>query len=229
MAAPEPAHEQLWIVGYGPGPGLGAALAARFAREHWHVLALSRRTPTAPLPDDSHIALDVLAENAPARLARLLAEHGAPRALVYDVGVFKRAPFAELSEADFRACWEGMALGAFRVAQAMLPAMMQAGGGTLIFSGATASLRGGAEFAAFASAKFALRGLAQALARAYQQQSVHVVHTILDGVIAGSARAGQYAARLDPAAIADAYWQLAQQPPGAWTHELDLRGADEPF
>ena len=122
-----------------------------------------------------------------------------------------------------------MALGAFRVAQAVAPAMVQAGGGTLIFSGATASRRGGAEFAAFASAKFALRGLTQSLARAWQPQGVHVVHAILDGVIAGSARSAAHTARLDPAAIAESYWQLAQQQPGAWTHELDLRGADEPF
>ncbi len=221
------APAQLWIVGH--GPGLGAALAARFAREHWGVLALSRRAPVAALAVGTHTSLDVLAADASAQLARLIAQHGAPHVLVYDVGVFKRAPFAALGEDDFRACWEGMALGAFRVAQAVLPAMVQAGGGTLIFSGATASLRGGAEFAAFASAKFALRGLAQALARAYQPQGVHVAHAILDGVIGGSARAGQYSARLDPGAVADAYWQLAQQPSGAWTHELDLRGADEPF
>ncbi|WP_297917762.1 SDR family NAD(P)-dependent oxidoreductase [Metallibacterium sp.] len=223
MAAPA----QLWIAGY--GPGLGAALAARFAREHWRVLALSRSAPEPALASGAHVALDLLAADVAARLAQLIAEHGAPRVLVYNVGVFRRAAFAALREDDFRACWEGMALGAFRVAQAVLPAMTQAGGGTLIFSGATASLRGGAEFAAFASAKFALRGLAQSLARAWQPRGVHVAHAILDGVIAGSARGGQHAARLDPDAIASCYWQLAQQPPGAWTHELDLRGADEPF
>lgn len=219
-------HAQLWIVGY--GPGLGAALAQRFAQADWNVLALSRRAPAVPVPG-THAVLDVTARDTAQRLAALLAEHGAPRALVYDVGVFRRAPFAATGEDDFRACWEGMALGAFRVAQALLPAMAEAGGGTVIFSGATASRRGGAEFAAFASAKFALRGLAQSLARAWQPRGVHVAHAILDGVIAGSARGGQHAARLDPAAIASCYWQLAQQPPGAWTHELDLRGADEPF
>ena len=219
-------HAQLWIVGY--GPGLGAALAQRFAQADWKVLTLSRRVPAAALPD-AHAVLDVTARDAARRLAALLAEHGAPRALVYEVGVFRRAPFAATAEDDFRACWEGMVLGAFRVAQAVAPAMVQAGGGTLIFSGATASLRGGAEFAAFASAKFALRGLTQSLARAWQPQGVHVVHAILDGVIAGSARSAAHTARLDSAAIAESYWQLAQQQPGAWTHELDLRGADEPF
>ena len=219
-------HAQLWIVGY--GPGLGAALAQRFAQAGWHVLALSRRVPAAPVPG-THAVLDVGAGDAAQRLAVLLAEHGAPRVLVYDVGVFRRAPLAATGEEDFRACWEGMTLGAFRVAQAAAPAMAAAGGGTLIFSGATASLRGGAEFAAFASAKFALRGLTQSLARTWQPQGVHVVHAILDGVIVGSARSADHTARLDPAAIAESYWQLAQQPPGAWTHELDLRGAGEPF
>ncbi len=219
-------HEQLWVVGY--GPGLGAALVQRFAHAGWDMLALSRRASATPIPG-THAALDVAARDAAQRLAALLAEHGAPRVLVYDVGVFRRAPFTGTGEDDFRACWEGMALGAFRVAQALLPAMAGAGGGTAIFSGATASRRGGAEFAAFASAKFALRGLAQSLARTWQPRGVHVAHAILDGVIAGSARGGQHAARLDPDAIASCYWQLAQQPPGAWTHELDLRGADEPF
>lgn len=218
--------EQLWIVGY--GPGLGAALAARFAREHWSVLALSRHAPAMPVPTGEHKVLDVRSANATMRLEQLLESHGVPRALVYDVGVFSRAPFTRLSEDDLRACWEGMVLGAFRVAQAVLP-MMTRTGGTLIFSGATASVRGGSEFAAFASAKFALRGLAQALARAYQPQRVHVAHVILDGVIGGSARSAAYTARLDPGGIADNYWQLTQQPPGAWTHELDLRGAYEPF
>lgn len=120
-------------------------------------------------------------------------------------------------------------LGAFRVSQVVLPAMVAAGGGAMIFSGATASLRGGAEFAAFASAKFALRGLVQSLARAYQPQGVHVVHTILDGVLGSSAGSTQYPPRLEPADIAKGYWLLVQQPRGAWTHELDLRCSDEPF
>ena len=107
--------------------------------------------------------------------------------------------------------------------------MATRGCGSAIFSGATASLRGGAEFAAFASAKFALRGMVQALARTYQPAGLHVAHVVLDGVIAGSARASQFIARLDPDAIADCYWAISQQPAGAWTHELDLRGADEPF
>lgn len=217
----------LWIAGY--GPGLGAALAARFAREGLDVLALSRRKPAQPVPGGIHESLDLLAGDAPGRLADLLAARGTPCALVYDVGVFRRAPFQALREEDFRACWEGMALGAFRVARTVLPAMAAASRGTLIFSGATASLRGGTEFAAFASAKFALRGLAQSLARTYQPQGVHVVHAILDGVLAGSARATQFPARLAPEAVAESYWQLVQQPRGAWTHELDLRGADETF
>ncbi len=218
---------QLWIAGY--GPGLGESLAVRFARDGWRVLALSRQAPAAPVAGGTHVALDLLGPDAGARLAALQVEHGAPAALIYNVGVFRRGLPAALHEDELRACWEGMVLGAFRAVQAVLPAMLAAGSGTLILSGATASVRGGAEFAAFASAKFALRGLAQSLARAYQPRGVHVVHTILDGVIDGSARSGTYTARLDPAAIADTYWQLVQQQPGAWTHELDLRGADEPF
>ncbi len=221
------ASGNLWVVGY--GAGLGESLVSRFAREGFDVTALSRHTPDSALTAARHDRLDVLAPDVSERLSRLMADHGVPDVLVYNVGMFLRGAWSELSEADFRACWERMVLGAFRIAKDVLPAMATRGSGSAIFSGATASLRGGAEFAAFASAKFALRGLVQALARSYQPAGVHVAHVILDGVIAGSARGTQYIARLDPDAIAECYWTLSQQPSGAWTHELDLRGANEPF
>ena len=120
-----------------------------------------------------------------------------------------------------------------KVGQSTLAPMVDANGGTFIVSGATASLRGGAKFAAFASAKFALRGLTQSLAREYQPQGVHVCHTILDGIIDTERSRDLHS--LDPAKmmkpddIADAYWQLAHQPRSTWTHELDLRPASEGF
>jgi NAD(P)-dependent dehydrogenase (short-subunit alcohol dehydrogenase family) len=111
--------------------------------------------------------------------------------------------------------------------------MVRAGGGTFIVSGATASLRSGAKFSAFASAKFALRGLTQSLAREFQPVGVHVCHAILDGII-DTARSRNLhnldpAKMMKPEDIAEAYWQLAHQPQSTWTHELDLRPAFEGF
>ncbi len=111
--------------------------------------------------------------------------------------------------------------------------MAQSGGGVLIVSGATASLRGGVRFSAFASAKFALRGLTQSLAREYQPAGVHVAHVILDGIIDTARSRALHS--LDPAKmmqpddIANAYWQIATQPKSTWTHEIDLRPATEGF
>ena len=117
--------------------------------------------------------------------------------------------------------------------QSVLPAMAAGNGGAMIDSGATASLRGGAKFAAFASAKFALRGLTQSLARGYQSQGIHVVHTILDGII-DTPRSRELhslapATMMKPEEIAQAYLALVRQPRSTWTHELDLRPASESF
>jgi len=118
-------------------------------------------------------------------------------------------------------------------ARLVLPGMLQRGSGTVLFSGATASLRGGAGFAAFASAKFALRGLAQSLAREFQPAGIHVAHVVLDGIIGGTpsvARTGIDPAKtLDPAGIARAYAALLAQDKAALTHELDLRPNAERF
>ncbi|MDE1898784.1 MAG: SDR family NAD(P)-dependent oxidoreductase [Xanthomonadaceae bacterium] len=219
----------LLIAGY--ATGLGAATAARFAAAGYRVLALSRHAPDTEIPGGLHRVLDLLADDAPAQLHALLARHGTPRVVLHQPGLFRRGRPEALSEADFVDCWRGMVLSAQRLAAVCLPAMVRAGGGSLLVAGATASLRGGAEFAAFASAKFALRGLTQALARAYQPQGVHVAHVILDGILAGSERiaAAPDAPRLQPHAVAAVLFDLAAQGPGAWTHELDLRAAGEPF
>jgi NAD(P)-dependent dehydrogenase (short-subunit alcohol dehydrogenase family) len=105
--------------------------------------------------------------------------------------------------------------------------MLKNGGGTIIFSGATGSTRGGAEFAAFASPKFALRGLAQAMARELGAKNIHVAHVLLDGMIAQEEASSE--GLFQPAAIAEAYYQLHRQTRSAWAHELDLRPYNEKF
>lgn len=103
------------------------------------------------------------------------------------------------------------------------------GGGALIVSGATASLRGGARFGAFAAAMFALRGLTQSLAREYQPQGIHAVHVILDSDRSRNCHSLDPAKMMKPDDIAEAYWHIAHQPPSTWSHEIDLRPATEGF
>jgi len=140
--------------------------------------------------------------------------------------------FAETSAGDFEQVWRNSCLGATIAAQAVLPHMAARKAGTVIFTGATAGLRGGANFAAFASAKFALRGLAQALAREFGPKGIHVAHVVIDGLIDApqtDLRFGPAQGRMDAHAIAQAYLALAAQPSSAWTQEMDLRPFAEKF
>jgi NADP-dependent 3-hydroxy acid dehydrogenase YdfG len=132
-------------------------------------------------------------------------------------------PFEDVTPEAFEGVWRTTCLGAMTATKACLPRMGARGRGSAVFTGATASLRGGANFAAFASAKFALRGLVQSLSRTYWPKGVHVAHTILDGVI------GEGPDQLRPDDIASAYAGLIAQPRSAWTQELDLRPNAERF
>ena len=141
--------------------------------------------------------------------------------------------FEDTPNADFEAAWRAMVLSAVNLARAVLPSMVKAGGGSFIVSGATASLRGGKNFAAFASAKAGLRALTQSLAREYGAKGVHVAHVILDGIL--DTQASRDLHGLEPSRmmkledVAQAYLSLARQPKSAWTHELDLRPMGEAF
>ncbi len=166
-------------------------------------------------------------------IADLIAEHGPPKVVVHNTAELVVAPFAETTLDDFQRTWTSMVQTLVVLAQSVMQPMVLGGGGALIVSGATASLRGGARFSAFTSAKFALRGLTQSLACEYQPAGVHVAHVLLDGIIDTARSRDRH--RLDPAKmmkpedIAQAYWQLAQQPRSTWTHELDLRPLSEAF
>ncbi len=145
----------------------------------------------------------------------------------------KIRPFLDVTVDEFESVWRVTCLGAMITARATLPAMLDAGAGTLIFSGATASTRGSARFSSLSVGKSGLRALAQSLAREFGPRGIHVAHTILDGLI----WAPQTRARFDPAqeqcmapeAIAQTYLHLAQQHRSAWTHEVDLRPAHGAF
>jgi NAD(P)-dependent dehydrogenase (short-subunit alcohol dehydrogenase family) len=167
------------------------------------------------------------------------AQRLAPLAVaVYNAGSNEPAPFLQVSEERFTRHWREHALGGFQVAQAALPLLLQSGGGSLFFTGASASLRGKAMFAPFASAKAALRNLAQSIAREFGPRNIHVGHVVVDGGIAGDrllSRNPQLREQrgedglLDPDAIAEACWNLHHQHRSAWTLELDLRPWNESF
>ncbi|MEM1235764.1 MAG: SDR family NAD(P)-dependent oxidoreductase [Pseudomonadota bacterium] len=216
----------------GAGAGLGQALLARFQAGGFTPVGLGRTRPESPI-GDFH-ALDLSDEAAmPGKIADIIAEHGAPRVVIHNAAELVIRPFVDTHLSDYQRTWSSMVQSAILLAQATMQPMVRAGGGAFIVSGATASLRGGARFSAFASAKFALRGLTQSLAREFQPAGVHVSHVILDGII-DTARSRELhsldpAKMMRPKEIAEAYWQLAHQPKSTWTHELDMRPASEGF
>ncbi|NIR58823.1 MAG: SDR family NAD(P)-dependent oxidoreductase [Gammaproteobacteria bacterium] len=228
----------------GLGPGLGAALCRRFAREGYRVVGLARHTEVGAglaeaLAGDgarmAALACDVTdPDQVRDTFARIEDEHGRPDVLVYNASAFLMKPFIETGAEEFLATWAATCFGGFLCARDAAPAMVRAGRGTIIFTGATASVRPAARFAAFGSAKSGLRGLAQALARELGPWGVHVAHVVIDGVI-WTPRTRELIpgleerACLQPEAVAEAYLQLIRQDRSAWTHELDLRPDREPF
>ena len=172
------------------------------------------------------------------RLSRALESLGPLRSAIFNAGNAVRGTPLELTPAEFESTWRGSTYAGFLFARAALPPLLAAGAGSLLFTGATASLRGRGPFVAFAAAKAGLRSVAQSLAREYGPRGVHVAHVIIDGGIDGEQlrrNAPEFAADtsedrlLSPAAIAESYWQLHTQHRSAWTHELDLRPYRESF
>ncbi|MDF1719887.1 MAG: SDR family NAD(P)-dependent oxidoreductase [Minwuia sp.] len=218
----------------GAGQGLGRHLLARFQAGGYTAVGLVRTMPEQPSPGVTLNHLDLSdADRTAASLADLISRHGVPKVVVHNAAELVISPFADLSGAQMEGVWRNTVLSAFNLAQGTVTAMARAGSGVFLVSGATASIRGGARFAAFASAKFALRGMTQSLAREYQPQGVHVAHVLLDGIIDTPRSRDLHdldpARMMKPDEIADAYWGLAHQPRSTWTHELDLRPVTEGF
>jgi len=243
----EPAKSSVLIVGVGASRGLGAAIARRFAAGGYPVVMAGRNAAK----------LEATAEelkNAGARVSFTVgdaasaedvrrfvseAQRLAPLAVaIQNAGGNDPAPFLQVSEAAFTQHWREHVLGGFQLAQAALPALIENGGGSLFFTGASGSLRGKAKFASFASAKAGLRNLSQSIAREFGPQNIHIGHVVIDGGIAGDrllSRMPQLTDQrgadglLQPDAIADAYWTLHHQQRSAWTLELDVRPWSEAF
>ena len=221
----------------GVGPGLGAALARRFAqggvrlllaaREIGRLERLCAETGAEALSCD---ATDVTLVESLFRSVD--ARFGTLDLCIYNAGLRLRGPFTELTPESAQQAFAVNAYGAFLVAREAARRMVPRGRGCLLFTGATAGLKGFAGSAPFAMGKFALRGLAQSLARELHPKGVHVAHIVIDGVIRrpGQTEAGEGAERLlEPEAIAETFWHVANQPRSSWTDELVLRPWSEPF
>jgi NAD(P)-dependent dehydrogenase (short-subunit alcohol dehydrogenase family) len=234
--------EKKAVLVIGAGDATGGAIARRFAREGL-VACVTRRQADklAPLVEriraeggEAHgFGSDARKEDEMnALVAHIEAEIAPIEVAVFNIGANVRFPVAETTERVYRKVWEMGALAGFLMGREVARAMLPRGHGTIIFTGATASLRGSAGFAAFAGAKHALRALAQSMARELGPQGIHVAHVVIDGAIDTAFIAETFPERyalkasdgiLDPDAIAENYWQIHRQQRSAWTHEMDLR------
>ncbi len=228
----------------GVGGGLGAALGRRFAKEGMGVaLAARSGKTTEPLAKEINdaggsaraYAADATDEAAVAGLfEEVRTDLGEPDLVVFNAGAFMRQSILEASVEEFERCWRTGCLGGFLVGREAARAMAAKGAGTIVFTGATASLRGSAGYFNLAIGKFGLRALAQSMARELGPKGVHVAHAVIDGQIDGPyyaelAKERGPDALLAPDAIADSYYRLHAQHRSAWTHELDLRPWVEKF
>ena len=226
----------------GAGDATGSAVAHRFAKEGYMVCA-ARRTEAAlgPLVESIQaaggralgFALDARREEAVVGfIDHIESTIGPIEVMVFNVGGNVRFPILETTTQKYFKVWEMCAMAGFLAGREAARVMVPRGRGTILFTGATASLRGAAGFSAFAGGKAALRALAQSMARELGPRGVHVAHVIIDGLIDTAFSRTNFADRvaaagpqgiLDPDHIADAYWWLHSQPRDAWTFELDLR------
>jgi NAD(P)-dependent dehydrogenase (short-subunit alcohol dehydrogenase family) len=233
----------------GAGDAIGAAVARRFAAGGFRV-CLARRDPEksrgvvqqveAAGGVARAVATDVRSEAAvQALFAQVEAELGPIEVCLFNAGANTSAPLIETSGQLFSRVWELACYGGFLTGREAARYMVPRGHGTILFTGATASLRGGSGFAAFAAAKFGLRAVAQSMARELATKHIHVAHLIIDGGIDSEAIRRRLSAAtgtmpdlppdglIQTRSVAEAYWMLHNQPRDGWTHELDLRPYSE--
>jgi len=239
------------VIGVGAEAGLGAALCRRFAREGYHVLVSGRTAGkietvasriTASGGSAEAIAADATREEDVIRLFDRAMAPGAGREpadlVVYNAGNNQRIDFREVSAKVFEDFWRVGCFGGFLAGREAARRLVPLGHGTVIFTGASASLRGKPGFAQFAAAKAGLRMIAESMAREYGPAGIHVAHVVIDGGIDGerlrTRRPEAVTERgedglLGIDAIAETYWQIHRQKRSAWSFEIDLRPFKEPF
>ncbi len=226
----------------GVGPGLGLALVKVFAGAGMAVAMAARDEQRLAALDTGGLGGNVKAfacdstdpADVEALFERASAELGAPDLVVYNAGAFQPGGILDIAAEEFERCWRVGCLGGFLVGQAAAKRMVPRGQGTVLFTGATAALRGSANFANLAVPKFGLRALAQSMARELGPKGIHVAHVVIDGQI-DSERSHHLSAErgpdslLAPDDIAETYLHLHRQTRSAWTQELDLRPWVEKF
>ncbi len=235
------------VVGVGASHGLGAAAARRFAQEGLHVVIAGRtkakldQVVTEINGTGGSIEAVIGDASVEADAARFVAtaEAKGPLALVlHNAGSNRRDSFLELKREDFEQLWREHTLGGFLIGREAAKAMVPRGKGTILFTGASGSLRGKAMFAAFAAAKAGLRAVSQSMAREFGPRGIHIAHVIIDGGINGQRLLSRMPELADKAkadgmlnidAIAETYWQIHLQHRSAWTLEQDLRPWTESF
>ena len=235
------------VIIIGAGPGLGSSLARKFAKEGNHVFAVRRERHSEELNSlcdeikesggsATAIPSDAREEEQVISLFSEVAKSGPIDCVVFNIGANVFFSIEETTSRVFRKIWEMGTFAGFLVGREAAKHMKDKG--TIIFTGATASMRGGSGFAAFSSAKFGLRAVAQSLARELGPKGIHVAHTIIDGAIdhpwikenfPDIYKLKEVDGILNPDHIAEAYYNLHLQEKTAWTHELDLRPYMEKF
>ncbi len=217
----------------GAGPGLSASFARKLAGAGYGVALAARRTDKlAALAAETGATLHQCDATDPAAVAGLFAAVPSPDVVLYNASYRVRGAFVELDPAEVAKTLAVSAFGAFLVAQQAARTMLAAGRGTIVLTGASAGVKGYAESAPFAMGKFALRGLAQSMARELHPQGVHVVHVVVDGPIRAAERpepADKPDSMLDPDAIAQTMLDVLRQPRSCWTDEVAVRPWVERF
>jgi NAD(P)-dependent dehydrogenase (short-subunit alcohol dehydrogenase family) len=226
----------------GAGDATGGAIARRFAREGF-TACVTRRNADKLAPLVARIegeggkarafGSDARKEEAMAALVDTIEREVGPiEVAAFNIGANVRFPIRETTSRVYFKVWEMACFAGFLMGREVAKAMVPRGRGTILFTGATASVRGSAGYSAFSGAKHALRALAQSMARELAPQGIHVAHVVIDGAIDTEFIRTNFPARaalkdqdgiLNPEAIAEVYWQLHRQPRSAWTHEMDLR------
>lgn len=227
---------------FGVGPGLGWALARRFMTEDMQVGAVARDEAklNSLINSEGSVAIrpyaaDVSNSEDVLRVFESVDhDFGESDLVVFNAGAFQKDNVLDIDPTDFERCWRVGCLGGLLVGQAAARRMVKRGHGTIIFTGATAALRGSAGFANLAVPKFGLRALAQSMARELGPQGVHIGFVIIDGQIESERYRHLAAERgenslLAPDAIAELYLQMHRQPRSAWSHEVDVRPWSEKF